>query len=391
MVSCPVCESAQLTFFFDMLQVPIFSNIIRKSQNEAINCSKGDVKLAFCSNCNYITNAAFDTKLINYEQQFYENSLDYSPRFHDYSGSLARGLVERYNLFGKYIIEIGCGNGNFLSTLCKLGNSRGEGFDPGNFEGRVTSSTKSNQIKLIQDHYSKKYSNIQADLIVCRQTLEHIADPKRFLIDLRKIIGSQSETNIFFEVPNALSIFRRNYCWDIIYEHCSYFTRESLSAIFSLSGFNICEITESFGGQFLCLYAKPIASRETCSYYQPNDARLVTSYVTSLNTNWKNRINRLRNKLDEIKSNKQRCVVWGAGSKAVTFLNVFKDSPITYVVDINPHKQGNYMAGTGQKIVPPEFLSTYCPDFLIVMNPIYTSEIAILTKRLKVSPQFIWA
>jgi hypothetical protein len=390
MNSCPVCESGQLKSFFEMLEVPVFSNILRKSQKEALNCLKGDVKLAFCSNCNYITNTAFDTKLINYEKQSYENSLDYSPRFHDYSRSLARELVKRYNLFDKHIIEIGCGNGNFLSSLCELGNNRGEGFDLGNVKGRITSSTKSNKVRLIQDHYSKKYSNIQADLIVCRQTLEHIAYPKRFLINLRNIIGSQLEMNVFFEVPNVLSTFRRNYCWDIIYEHCSYFSQDSLSAIFSLSGFNICEITESFGGQFLCVYAKPIASNEIRTYYKPDDG-LVTSYITFLNTNWKNKISSLRKKLDEIKDNKQRCVVWGAGSKAVTFLNVFKDLPITYVVDINPNKQSNYIAGTGQQIMPPEFLLTYCPDFLIVMNPIYMGEIVTLTKKLNISPQFIWA
>ena len=44
-------------------------------------------------------------------------------------------------------------------------------------------------------------------------------------------------------------------------------------------------------------------------------------------------------------------------------------------MDINPRKQGMYVAGTGQQIVPPEFLKYYQPDVVIVMNPIYESEI----------------
>ena len=44
-------------------------------------------------------------------------------------------------------------------------------------------------------------------------------------------------------------------------------------------------------------------------------------------------------------------------------------------MDINPNRQGTYMAGTGQKIVSPEFLTDYNPDIVIVMNPVYSKEI----------------
>jgi hypothetical protein len=72
----------------------------------------------------------------------------------------------------------------------------------------------------------------------------------------------------------------------------------------------------------------------------------------------------------------ERVVVWGAGSKGVTFLNTFKDQNlIEYAVDINPRKQGMYIPGTGQKIVSPFFLSEYQPSVIIVMNPIYQDEI----------------
>ena len=50
--------------------------------------------------------------------------------------------------------------------------------------------------------------------------------------------------------------------------------------IFSLSKFNVCEITESFGGQFLCVYAKPNGKHEAFSNYQPNSG-IVASYVSS--------------------------------------------------------------------------------------------------------------
>jgi hypothetical protein len=58
-------------------------------------------------------------------------------------------------------------------------------------------------------------------------------------------------------------------------------------------------------------------------------------------------------------------------------------------VDINPHKHGKFLAGTGHEIVAPEFLTQYKPDVVIVMNPIYCDEIRADLGRLGLSPQVI--
>nr|MBP6805780.1 SAM-dependent methyltransferase [Chloroflexota bacterium] len=48
---------------------------------------------------------------------------------------------------------------------------------------------------------------------------------------------------------------------------------------------------------------------------------------------------------------------------------------IPFVVDINPHKTGTFLAGSGQEIVAPPYLSANPPDVVIIMNPIYRAEI----------------
>ena len=45
------------------------------------------------------------------------------------------------------------------------------------------------------------------------------------------------------------------------------------------------------------------------------------------------------------------------------------------VVDINPHKHGKFLAGTGHEIVAPEALRRLRPDCVVIMNGIYTDEI----------------
>jgi hypothetical protein len=80
--------------------------------------------------------------------------------------------------------------------------------------------------------------------------------------------------------------------------------------------------------------------------------------------------------LGRLLSRRGRVVVWGAGSKGVTFLNTVRGADwIEYVIDINPRKQGMYIPGGGQPIVSPEMLAEHRPSTVLVMNPIYQDEI----------------
>ena len=68
-------------------------------------------------------------------------------------------------------------------------------------------------------------------------------------------------------------------------------------------------------------------------------------------------------------------VVWGAGSKGVSFLSLIAHPErIGHVVDVNPHKAGKYLPASGLQVQTPDTL----PDDLahvLVMNPIYLDEI----------------
>ena len=81
-------------------------------------------------------------------------------------------------------------------------------------------------------------------------------------------------------------------------------------------------------------------------------------------------------RVSHLKEAGQRAVVWGGGAKAVSFFSLLEiGGQIEYVVDINPGKQGSYLAGSGLPIVAPAFLKRYRPDVVIVMNPLYKGEI----------------
>jgi SAM-dependent methyltransferase len=383
---CPVCKSTDVAVFFEILGIPVHCNLLWTTRDEAIQAPRGDIRLGFCGRCGHIFNLAFDPALMEYTQE-YENSLHFSPRFQSYAESLAARLIERFDLHGKNIVEIGCGKGDFLKLLCERGANRGVGFDPSYVPERDAPAT-AERVTFIQDFYSAHYASCQADFVCCRHVLEHVHSPCDFLDSVRQAIGDRSGTVVFFEVPNVSFTLRDQGIWDLIYEHCSYFGAGSLSHLFTLCGFDTYDVTETYGGQFLSIEALPTEGLADSAGDVRRDLGLARD-VAAFTDAYRSKVQVWRRTLERMARAGQRAVVWGAGSKGVTFLNVLEtQEQILYAVDINPRKQGMYLAGTGQQIVPPEFLREFQPDVVIVMNPIYLDEIRQITEGLGLSPEF---
>lgn len=390
MLNCPVCSSHRVSQFLEINGLPVHCNILHKTQEQARAAVTADILLSFCSACGHIFNPTFNQKLLTYGKD-YENSLSFSNEFQRYAKTLARQLKEKYNLMNKRIIEIGCGDGQFLVELCELGNNHGIGFDPGIVRDRMTQPVKGT-VEFVNDYYSEKYADYSADFFCCRQVLEHIDTPLRFITQIRNSAGNSQPKILFFEVPNAKFIIERMSIWDIIYEHCAYFSSFSVSHLFSSAGFDILSLYETFDNQFLCIEAVP--NQNSKEYNGKNDENF-KSYADqvqdfpkrfeNLILDWRNRIRRNTEKGKSV-------VVWGGGSKGVTFTNLMNMSEeIACIVDINPYKLGRYIAGTGHKIVAPDYLRKINPDMIIAMNAIYLDEIAEMMKQFNIKSELITA
>lgn len=362
--------------FLDIRDVPVFCNILWDSREEALKAARGDIDLVFCRACGHVFNSALDPARMTYSPR-YENSLHYSPAFREYVGGLARRLVTTYDLQNKDIIEIGCGKGDFLRLLAEAGNNRCLGFDPSFDPHRNGQDNRSERFSVVQDDYTEKYSNCPADFIACRQVLEHIVEPRRFLTTIRHAIGDKDQTVVFVEVPNVMYTLKAFGIWDLIYEHCGYFTETSLWRLFVKTGFIPLAVAEAFGGQYLCIEAKPSFQQKRFQTGPDNlSIEAVESHVNGFAGRYHQLISKWWKVLAKMRRSGTKAVVWGAGSKGVTFLNVLKvEGGIDYVVDINQHKQGLYVPGTGQQVVSPDDLSDIRPDVIITMNPLYTDEI----------------
>jgi len=369
--------------FYEKRGVPAHSCLLMDSPDAARNYPRGDLLLGFCPSCAFISNLAFDVRLNEYSQR-YEETQHFSPRFNRFAEGLARLMVERYDLAHRDILEIGCGKGEFLELICKLGAKGGIGIDPGFHENRLQSEAAS-RITFIRDLYSEEYSHLSADFVLCRHTLEHIHETKKFMEMIRRSLGDRTDSTIFFELPDVYRVLRECAFWDMYYEHCTYFSLGSLARLFRLTGFEVTERWADYDDQSLLIAAHPPSGPPQAGLPEEDDLDRMKDALAHFVREYPQKLASWRRELENEAASGRKVVVWGSGSKGVSYLTTLGIvDEVEFVVDINPYKHGKYMPGTGQRIVSPEFLREYRPDHVVVMNPIYVEEIGAKLRELGV-------
>ncbi len=380
---CPACSSADLELLYEQESIPVNSCLLLEGEQEAREFPRGDMRLAICHGCGFATNLAFDQANAEYSDR-YEETQGFSPRFRAFARALAQRWIDRYDIRGRRVLEIGCGKGEFLALICELGQNTGIGVDPSAIPERLETSA---DVTLLPERLGPQHADLAPDVIVCRHTLEHIGDVRGFMRLVRQIVGDREDTVVLFELPDVLRVLREVAIWDVYYEHCSYFTTGSLARLFRDSGFDVLNLELDFDDQYILLEARPRpAGRAPApALALEDDLGTVLEAAADFARRHGEVLQGWRAALHEESRSGSRCVIWGGGSKGVAYLTTIDTGgDVRYVVDINPHKHGKYMAGTGQLVVAPEFLKDYRPDVVVAMNAVYTEEIGADLDRLGV-------
>jgi C-methyltransferase C-terminal domain/Methyltransferase domain len=382
--TCTVCRGRNISLSVSVEEVPVLCSALCPTRTSALELPRASIALGFCHDCGHLFNGNYDAETLRYGSS-YDSSLHFSGTFQKYIETLADSLVERYELRGKTVVEIGCGWGDFLRLLCSRGVGRGVGFDP-SYPAGVAVEEAGSAMSIRRELFpGAEYSLADGDFVCCRHTLEHIGVPRAFVSALRTAMGSL-KIPVFFEVPNSLYTLRDGGIWDVIYEHCSYFSPASLTRIFWECDFEPVQVEETYGRQFLTIHATAGRTSETPPV---SDDPAMEQLVSSFQRKYENKLNFWQREITTLETNGRKLVVWGAGAKAATFLNLVRPRSLEYVVDINPRKQGNFVPGSGQLILSPEFLVGYRPDIVIITNAYYSAEVRKRLYDLGLEPELL--
>ena len=331
-----------------LLAVPCYQNKMFDTVQAALDCPRGDIVLVQDKG-GLIHNEAFDSGVLAYDGS-YQNEQGHSPAFAKHVSQVL-SLVGRH-FAGMSILEIGCGKGTFLDLMRTAGHDA-KGVDPA-YEG--------DSDHIVPELFEPGLG-IRGEAIVMRHVLEHITDPAAFLDEIRDANGGGGL--IYIEVP-CFDWITRNKAWfDIFYEHVNYFRLVDLHGMFG----RVVESGTLFGGQYIYVVADLASLRppRASAPAMPSSAQVPTDFFDSID----------------------RCVgtaragrpsiLWGAAAKGVMFAHhlLSRGCDIRLAVDINPAKQGHYLAGSGLPILSPAdaFASIGSNVDVFVMNSNYLAEI----------------
>ena len=163
--------------------MPANSCLLVEDRARALGFPTGDIVLALCRKCGFIFNAAWDAERTIYSDQ-YEETQGFSPTFNAFNRAIAEELISSYDIRGKTVLEIGCGKGEFLSLICKLGGNRGIGYDPSFVPAR---QGPEQNVRFLREFFTEDTRETTPDLLCCKMTLEHIGQTRRFLATVRSV------------------------------------------------------------------------------------------------------------------------------------------------------------------------------------------------------------
>ena len=379
-MACPACGSAQHDPVYEARHVPVHSVVLLHDRATALDYPTGDIRLEACQRCDLLFNSTFEPELLDYRTD-YESTQACSEVFDTFQRDLAQRLVDRHGIRGRDVVDIGCGQGEFLTSLCAQGGNRGIGFDPA-YRGDAGTL---DDVQFRRVFFNANAGELDADLVCCKMTLEHIAEPGPFVRAIHAAIVPGRDTTVFFQVPNAQGILAEGAFWDVYYEHCSYFDADALTRLFQSNGFHVTDCWSEFDNQYLMLEAK-VQGSPACETPSPTAA----SALGGFSRRCEQRIRVWREWFAQSRSRDERVVLWGGGPKAVALLCALgAEASIDCVVDINPRKHGTYLPATGHEVIAPRELIERSPDRVIVMNPIYLGEIVAQLDSLGLAPEVL--
>lgn len=271
------------------------------------------------------------------------------------------GLIDRFALRGKKIIEIGCGRGEFLSLMRSLDV---QAFGLEYAQGAVDACL-GNGLNVRHGYVEEADAALADgpfDAFLLLMFLEHMPNPNASLRGIRNNLSPGAVGLV--EVPNFDMVLRAKLFSEFIGDHLFYFTEETLRTTLHLNGFEVLECGQCRDDYVL---SAVVQRRERL------DIACFNEYQTKITAE-------LRGYLDRFPA--KRVAIWGAGHQALAILALTGIADrIKYVVDAAAFKQGKYTPATHLPIVAPGTLRSDPVDAVIVMAASYSDEVAEILRR----------
>jgi len=164
----------------------------------------------------------------------------FSPEMKEFRTKQFAEFIKKYSLSGKKIIEIGCGRGEYLSIISRLGlDAHGLEYSKDSVNQCVENGLNA-RVGFVEDE-NYKIDGAPFDAFFTLNFLEHWPRPS---VGLRGISNNLKMGAVgIVEVPNFDMMLKKRLFSEFVVDHLFYFTKDTLETALKVSGFEVlsCE------------------------------------------------------------------------------------------------------------------------------------------------------
>ena len=272
-------------------------------------------------------------------------------------------FVDKYQLKGKKVLEVGCGKGEFLELMLDAGtNAYGIEYSQDSVDVCREAGLQVEKDYILYAHHQLEKAPFDCFFIL--NFFEHLPDLNSTLQALHANLAQDGVGLI--EVPNFDMILQENLFSEFINDHLYYFTEETLRAVLTRNGFEVIESSEVWHNYILSMVVRKKKPLDLTSFktHQEKITKDLENYVGAYD--------------------KGTVAVYGAGHQSLAMIALANmGDNIKYVWDDATFKQGKFPPATHIPIVSPDLLKTDPPKAIIVMAASYSDE--VVSKLMKLN------
>ncbi len=341
-----------------------FKNMPSSAQNipDAVQVVKDcgiDLRLCQCKWCGLVQ---FDCAPVDYYKDVIRAG-GFSTTMVDLRKNQYSYFIEKYGLEGKKFIEVGCGQGEFLSVLAEFPvKAFGIEHTP-----KLVDLAKEKGLDVLCDFIGNENKRIEGapfDVFLSFNFLEHQPDPNGML---KGIYNNLTDDGMgLITVPSFEYILDKKCYYEFIRDHLAYYTFDTLTLLLNNNGFEVLE--------------KMLVNRDTLSVIV---RKRKNSNFCHIIENQRALYDEINLWVDKHSSLGRRVAVWGAGHQGFTIIPTTEiEDRIEYIIDSAPFKQGRFSPASHVEIISPQEAVGRAPDAILIIAPGYSEEIAKSIKNL---------
>ncbi len=312
-----------------------------------------DLQLCQCPWCGLVQ---FDCEPVSYYRDVIRSG-GYSTTMTQLRRSQYKHFIDDYELAGKRIIEIGCGQGEFLQTLTEF-PVKAYGIE---HKAALVEKARARGLNVWKGFAEAPETVIDGapyDAFMIFNFLEHQPDPNGML---QCIYHNLTDDGMgLVTVPSWEYILENNSFYELLRDHIANYSEQTLRFVLNKNGFDVLECER--------------INRDTLSVIVRKRRKVD---VSGLRNQFDTLSDQMRRFVEQKASRGKRVAVWGASHQGFTAVSVTNVGPkIRYIIDSAPFKQGRFAPASHVPIVSPDHFFEDRVDCILIIAPGYTDEIA---------------